>query len=313
MISNELKERIARILVLQSRLYENFGKPKLMDIDEYTNPLEQLDYLIEFVFINQRDFFARRKDLFDSTSLSEYTYWELEKEKEMWAETDKIYLEEIDDILMDIGSDVTEEFSIFTKSTNLEYRDYQKIDAIKKKFQRYRNTREHNLKGIFVKLATNIQEVINNISLVVSPGEEDNINKPIYDIDKIIEQVIEILKEVFSGRNRVNLRIMTKEDYERLVKYTIAMIKDDKLPVIVTKIPQIYLTDQFILTTYRRIYDLLGKDKERRKLFGTFIFNCFQQFKNVSFSEDDYMNSVIYKKFTRPDNTYLKDLKGFSH
>ena len=284
-----------------------------MDINEYTNPLEQFDYLIEFVFINQRDFFARRKDLFDSTSHSESTYWEIEKEKEMWAETDKIYLEEIDDILMDIGNEVADEFSTYVISTNLEYVDYQKIDTIKKKFQRYRNTREHNLKGIFIKLATNIQEVIDNTSLGVSRGEEDNSNKPIYDIDKIIEQVIEMLKEVFSGRNRVNQRIMTKEDYEQLVKYTIAMIKNDKLPVIVTKIPQIYLTDQFILTTYRRIYDLLGKDKERRKIFGIFIFNCFLQFKNISFSENNYMNSVIYKKFTRPDNTYWKDLERFTY
>jgi hypothetical protein len=259
--------------------------PKLMGIDENLDPIDRLDFLIDFVFIDHRYCSANYKEA----------------------------IPEIYDILMDIGNEVIKGFSMYVKAANLKDADYLRIEAIRNKLAQYFDTREHNLHGIFVKLASKIQEVIKDTPGEISLGNQTINNKPEYNTERIKKQVVEILKEVFSGSNLFNRKIMSDIDYHRLVEYTITLIEKDKLPQISFQIPKINLTDQFILTTYRRIYDLFDKDKDRRKLFSTFIYNCFFQFKNVNFSEDDYTKSVIYKKFTKPDSTYWKDLERFSH
>lgn len=313
MNNNELQIQIDRLLVLSSHAFLPIeAKPRFLYIIENTNPLEQLDILIDFVFIDHRNFFAKKNDLFEM-NMGKTASWESKKMQEWDDESRKIMLDEINDILMDIGYEIIEGFSRFVKSTYLEYTDYLKIESIKKKMKRYQDTREHNLQGIFVKLASNIQEVIKDLSFESKSNEQSINKKSVYDIENITEQAVEILKEVFSGKNRFKQKIMTDQDYRRLLEYTIDLIENDKLPEINSQIPKIKLTDQFILTTYRKIYDLLEKDTNRRKLFTIFINNCFGQFQKGSFSVVNYMNSTIYKKFTRPERSYNKELEEFSY
>jgi hypothetical protein len=306
MISNELIDKINKFCLLSHfAFYSEKEKPKLVKInkDIEINPIDLFEYLIDFVFIDHRYYHAGKRS---------WRVWlGINPSKEVENERRAIMLGEIYDLLMDIGLEIIEMVSNYFKSDKLQAEDLLKIQDLKKKFDKLSITREHNLQGGYMNIASLIKVTLN--TLLKDNNGKVSLKSSSYLNSEALDKVREILKSVFSGYNDQQRRVMSENNYKRLVEYTIHLVETNTLPEKIISIPRMDLTDQFILTTYRRIFDLMEKDQSRRKVFCVFINKCFDQFKDSGFSEEDYRKSVIYKKFSRPNRTYEAELKMFSY
>ena len=120
-------------------------------------------------------------------------------------------------------------------------------------------------------------------------------------IDEQKKTAYEHLK-FLSGHNLKNQKIMTDEEFKRLINYTNHLIEKNKLPDNLKMLSQININAEYIRYTYYNIHKLLYGTRKINTTWIDFLKGVFSQFKNTEWK-------TIKTKFSKIPDMYIADLK----
>lgn len=124
-----------------------------------------------------------------------------------------------------------------------------------------------------------------------------------FSIDEKKVFALEHLK-FMSGMNQQQIKIMSDDEFKRMMNYTYSFLETSKLPKGITPIPHTNISTEHIRYTYYIIHKQLFGKRRNKAEWVTFLHKVFKQFSNTS-------EQTTNTKFSVAPKSYHQDLESF--
>ena len=184
----ELIDMVERFAPILNMHYLPSIKSPLLHINEKTTPLELMNHLIDFLFVDQHLLFSHRK-----MNVRDHIRRFL-TDSRLFEEEEKILQDEINDLIVDICYEIIQEYTKYNKEKKLYNQETVEIERqIAEKANHYLKTRIHKIQNFLYGPINDIIELIN------SNDEKEKLNDKLNELTE--------LKDIFKSRIEY-LRIM---------------------------------------------------------------------------------------------------------
>jgi len=153
-----------------------------------------------------------------------------------------------------------------------------------------------------------------NLSAVFStePDPHEDLKKRINPLPKTDVATLDENKKVaremlnfLSGRNIQQEKIMSDQDFTKMINYTFHLIESDDIPPDIKKIPQVGVSNEFVRYTYYSIHKVLYGTHRIHPSWIEFLHSVFTQFSNTS-------PNTTRTKFSKKPPMYQADMNKMS-
>jgi len=153
-----------------------------------------------------------------------------------------------------------------------------------------------------------------NLSAVFSiePDPRDELRKRVKPLPKTSVATLndnkKVAKEILnylSGRNIQQEKIMSDQDFNKMINYTFHLIETDDIPPEIKRIPQIGVSNELLRYTYYLIHKSLYGTRRIHSTWITFLHSVFGQFSNTK-------TETTRTKFSKKPPMYQADMNKMS-